>query len=321
MGQSNLVPQNVLRFPRAQAKEKGKLGRHGESIGSQDYFRLIEGSLELAPKSTQDGHLVVPVPGGEKRVPLVGASTQAETSTSSGESSAAVKPLGSPLVVSSSVVQLLVITLILLALLPTLSVAAMIWLVRPDAIASSSVESLSNRRAKPNTQATITFPAISMPTTVKAKGGEATPFPVAITGTDPVEGFGTIAISRLTPGSVFSAGIAHGETTWRLRASEIENLHLVLPKTAPEEVTLIVELLASDGHVISDVATIVEVSADPGATIPIRRVKTEVIPGHVWEQKGRASEPTDAKAELVSQARAVEADPVPLPARRPGPHR
>jgi hypothetical protein len=316
MGQSNFVaPQNVLRFPRT--KETGKLVRHRESIGSQDHLRLIEGSLELAPKSTQHGHLVIPLGGPEKRAPLVGAFTQAETSSSSREYSAVVKTLRSPLVVSSSVAQLLVTTLILLALLPTLSVAAIIWLLLPDTISSSSLEALSNRRASPKTQATIALPAISMPTMVKAKAGEATPFPIAITGTDPVEGVGTIAISRLPQGSVFSAGIAHGETTWRLSAHEIENLHLVLPKTAPKEVTLMIQLLAPDGHVISDVATIVEVPDVPGATIPIRRVKTEVIPGHVWERKGRAPEAT--KAELVSQARA--ADPVPLPARRPRPYR
>ena len=68
-------------------------------------------------------------------------------------------------------------------------------------------------------------------------------------------------------------------------------------------------------------ATIVEVIAVSEARIPVRRVKTEVIPGDVWDQSSQRTEAMDAEAELVSQTTALRSDPMPLPARRPGPRR
>lgn len=160
-------------------------------------------------------------------------------------------------------------------------------------------------------QVVITLPAVSMPTTLKARVGETTSFPIAIHGTDPVEGLGTIAISRLPQGSTFSTGVAHDGTTWKLKPSEIENLYLKLPRTSLEETTLMIELLAPDGHVISDAVTIVEVVSVPQVGISVRRVKTQAIQSNVWDQLHQSPEAMDAKAELEANGH------VPLPTRRP----
>jgi hypothetical protein len=138
-------------------------------------------------------------------------------------------------------------------------------------------------------------------------------------GTDPVEGGGTIAISRLPRGSTFSVGSPDGETTWKLAPGEINKLHLVLPKTARDETTLMIELLAPDGHVISDAATILKVTNIQESGIPVRRVKTAVIPGDFRDQPSQEPEAIDAEAKLITQTGGLQSDPVPLPTRRPGP--
>ena len=191
------------------------------------------------------------------------------------------------------------------------------WPSQAGIAPSPSVDSLSNH----GPEVIITLPAVSMPTTLKATVREKAPFPVVIDGTDPVEGLGTIAISRLPVGSTFSAGVPHGETTWNVARGEIDNLHLVLPNTAPDEATLMIELQTPDGHVISDAATIVEVATVPEARIPVRRVKTEIVPVHVWEQPDQASEDVEVEAVPVSQTTALQSDLVPLPTRRPEPRR
>ena len=120
-------------------------------------------------------------------------------------------------------------------------------------------------------------------------------------------------------GSRFSAGSSDGATTWKLAPSEIDNLHLVLPETARDETALKIQLLAPDGHIISDAATIIEVTNVSEAIIPVRRIRTQVVPGHVWDQPSQEPEAMDADAELVSQAGALQSNPVPLPTRHPGP--
>jgi hypothetical protein len=161
------------------------------------------------------------------------------------------------------------------------------------------VNASSSHGAKTEAEVIITFPVISMPATFRAVAGEDTPFPLVIDGSDRVGGGSTISISRLLAGSTFSAGVPQGKTSWKLTSGEIENLHLALPKTARGERALMIQLLAPNGHVISNAATIVEVTAAPEARIPIRRVKTEVVPGDVWHESGQ------------------KVDPVPLPTRRP----
>jgi hypothetical protein len=283
MGLPNRISQtNVLPFPHARVEED----RSGQ---------LEESQAALKRHGILDGYLLVPLRGDDKREIL--------------------DALKRPHIVSPFDLRFLITALVLLALLPSLSVAAILWLGRIGITPSASVEAPSNYGA----EAIITLPSISMPTMLKANAGDSTPFPVAIEGTDPVEGGGVIVISRLPRGSTFSAGSPDSETTWKLAPSEINNLHLVLPKTVRDETALVIQLIAADGHVISDAATIIEVANVSEAGIPVRRIRTQVVPGHVWDQPSQVPEAMDAEAELVTQAKAPRSDPVPLPTRHPGP--
>lgn len=283
MGQPNRILQtNVLPFPRARVDENGS-------------SQLQESYSALKRHGILDGYLLVPLRGDDKREIL--------------------DTLKRPNIVSQLDLRFLITTLVLLAVLPSLSVAAILWLGHTDITPPASVDAPSNHAA----EAIITLPAVSMPTMLKANAGNNTPFPIGIEGTDPVEGGGMIVISRLPEGSTFSAGSPDSETTWKLAPSEIDNLHLVLPKTVHDEAVLMIQLLAPDGHVISDAATIIEVANVSEANIPVRRIRTQVVPGHVWDQPSQEPEVMDADAELASQAGALQSNPVPLPTRHPGP--
>ena len=304
MGQPNLLPStNILPFPLARA-EKDELRHHAESEGIDRRSGVINSpaSLTLERQRIQSGYLIIALRGYTGRD---GAPLREQTTF-----------------VSLSGIRLLATAMILLAMLPTLGAAAILWLGNADTLRFPSVNASSSHGATARAEVVITLPAISMPAMFKANAGEDAPFPLVIDGTNPIKGGGTIAISRLPAGSTFSAGVPQGETTWKLRPGKVDNLRIALPKAARGERAVIIQLLAPDGHVISDAATIIEVTAVPEARIPIRRVKTEAIPGgNVWDQSGQQPEAMDAEAELLSQTTALRSDSIPLPERRPQPRR
>jgi len=294
MGQPNRIsPAKVLPFPRGRLTEADTSQRESQV---EDYHAGgIKGPARPAPQwhGIFEAYSLI-LHRDDKRATL--------------------DSLKRPYIVSSSDLRLLMIALILLAVLP--SMTATILLHRQTDIAPS-MDASSNRGAV--AELVIALSSISVPTTLKATPGQNTPFPIAIDGTDPVTGGGTITISRLPEGSTFSAGVPHDETTWKVAPGQIDNLHLLLPETAPNETALLIQLLSSDGHVISDSATFIEVATVRGATIPVRRVKTEVVAGHVWDQANSGSEAMETEAEPVGEAVALHSDVVPLPTKRPGP--
>jgi hypothetical protein len=297
MGQPNRIsPANVLPFPRGRVTEDDS-SQARESQAEDYHVGGIKGPARLAPQRHRvfEGFSLIRLHRDDRRATLHG--------------------LKRPYIVSSSDLRVLVIALVLLAVLPSLSVATMVWLRQTDI--APSMDASSNRGAV--TETVIALPSISTPTMLKATPGQNTPFPIAIDGTDPVTGGGTITISRLPVGSTLSAGVPHDETTWKVAPGQIDNLHLLLPEAAPNETALLIQLLASDGHVISDAATFIEVATVRGATIPVRRVKTEVVAGHVWDQADLASEAMETEAEPVGEAMALQSDVVQLPTKRPGP--
>ncbi len=298
-----LASTNILPFPLARA-EKEELRPHAESEGRGHRSGVIDppASLTLEPPRIPSGYLITPLRGytGRDGVP----------------------PREQTTFVLLSGLRLLASAMILLAMLPTLGAAAILWLGNASTLRFPSVNASSSHGATTRAEVVITLPAVSMPAMFKAKAGEDTPFPLVIDGINPVKGGGTIAISRVPAGSTFSAGVPQGETTWKLRPGEVNNLRIALPKAARGERAVIIQLLAPDGHIISDAATIIDVTAVPEARIPIRRVKTEAIPGgDVWDQSGQQPEAMDAEAEVLSQTTALRSDSIPLPERRPGPRR
>ena len=99
-----------------------------------------------------------------------------------------------------------------------------------------------------------------------------------------------------------------------MEPGEIDDLHLVLPRTAGGEAKLTIELLAPDGNILADTATVLKVNSGPEDNIPVHRVKTQPIQGQVWDQP----DALDLEARPANpDATTSTPDVVPIPTRRP----
>ena len=315
MGQPKLLPEtNVLLFPQSRADRVDARLREEPRATTRGL-----GAVDLPPGFTLkrvgpvSGYLVVPLHSRGKD-PKLGLLSRREANLEDGEHSRASKSLSSSLLVRSRL-RLIAKPLSFAVLLPLLALGALLWLGQTGDSSSRPVAPPPEIGTKLASQVTIFLPVVSTPTTVSAVAGQHTMFPITIERSDPGPG-DMIIISRLPPGSTFSAGMPQGQASWRLGPSELGDLRLLLPKDAHGEAAFMVQLLAPSGHVISDTATIVEVTGLPERRISVRRVKTEVIPARAWEQLPQDSD-TDADASSVEASRAVGYDPVPLPDRRP----
>ena len=101
-------------------------------------------------------------------------------------------------------------------------------------------------------------------------GGNIT-FPIALDGTDGVPARSIIAIRGLPQGSKLSSGRPYDETEWNLKPDEIGDLHLALPGNGSSEAKLIIQLVAPDGAIIADAATVLKVTTDSQLALPISK--------------------------------------------------
>ncbi len=208
----------------------------------------------------------------------------------------------------------LVAVLVFVALLPNLVVGAILFLGVINTPWSNVIPTPALRSAIPR-------PVLSAPTTLEATAGEDVAFPMALDGTDGVPTRSIIVVSGLPQGSTLSSGRAYGETEWNLKTDEIGDLHLVLPYTASGEAKLIIQLVAPDGAIIADTATVLKVTADPSATIAAYGNKTEPTEAKVLDERPQALGATAGEESLgnLDAETATSGDPVPLPTRRPTP--
>ena len=173
-----------------------------------------------------------------------------------------------------SVIRALVAGLILVALIPNLTLGAIFWLgainapwLRPATHPPNESSGLAAQSAVP--------PVLSSPATLEATAGGDITFPIALDGTDGVPARSIIAIRGLPQGSKLSSGRPYDETEWNLKPDEIGDLHLILPSNASGETKLIIQLVASDGAIIADAATILKMLANFAANIPASNIQTE----------------------------------------------
>jgi hypothetical protein len=319
MGQPKLIPPtNVLSLRVAQVV-KGEANCHGEAKAESYLPGAIEPPLPLTPQRLEliKAYLNDPLCRDEEltatRIP------ESMAPRASAMPPAAHTPVTSPLFALASGIRTLTAVLVVVALLPNLTLAVF-WLRMIDMPWSEPVVLLPNESPMPTVQSAIPPPVLSAPNTLEATAGEQITFPIAVDGTDGVPGGSTIAISGLPRGSTLSTGRPQGEMEWNLEPGEIGDLHLVLPKTAGGEAKLMIQLLAPDGHVIADTATILKVTAGPEANIPIYRVKTQFIQGQVSDQPGQEPDAMDVEGRPADPNAATSAsDLVPLPTRRPAP--
>ena len=167
------------------------------------------------------------------------------------------------------------VTVLLIAVLPSLALVAIICL----GMTNGPVK--ANARQSPATVQLVSWsPVLSTPRRLEAAAGDTVPFPIALDGTDAVPARSLIAIRGLPIGSTFSSGRPYGQTEWTLRPDEIGELHLTLPKASTRDAVTI-ELIAPDGRVLTNSATLLEVTANSQASIIVRTVTTQRIDGHV----------------------------------------
>ena len=100
-----------------------------------------------------------------------------------------------------------------------------------------------------------------------------------------------------------SSGRPYGETEWNLKSDEIGDLHLVLPNTASGEAKLIIQLVAPDGDIIADTATVLKMTADPKANIGEYGLKTELAEAQVWDERAQDLGATGVEERLANLRR------------------
>lgn len=170
----------------------------------------------------------------------------------------------------------LIPTLILLAVLPNLTVAAFMGLpairsywspeTAPAPKTADAVTAFVAAEAQPAPAPTIR-PVLTAPATVAAKANEDVAFPLALDGTDGVPARSSIAIIGLPAGAKLSNGRPYGETEWNLKSDEIGDLHLVLPDGANGDLKLSIQLIAPDGEVLANADTVLKVTVDPATAL------------------------------------------------------
>jgi hypothetical protein len=168
----------------------------------------------------------------------------------------------------------LLAALIFIALLPSLTMAPLLWLTVIHTHWSSPTVQSANPSAplvkpivddnQPKRTAQIS-PVLTTPATLEAKASEDVVFPIALDGTDGVPSRSSIVIDGLPAGATLSNGRSQGTTRWNLKSDDIGELHLVLPETAQGESKLGIHLVAPDGEVIASTGTILNVVPNPEA--------------------------------------------------------
>jgi Bacterial SH3 domain len=223
--------------------------------------------------------------------------------------------------------RMLIPTLILLAVLPNLTVAAFMGLpaihaywsppMTPAPKTADAATALASE-GQPEPVPAIR-PVLTAPATVVARTNEDIAFPLALDGTDGVPARSSIAISGLPAGAKLSNGRPYGETEWNLKSDEIGDLHLVLPDSANGETKISIQLIAPDGEVLANAETVLKVMINPETasvqpapvhepTPTLAGVRPIAIPQDLATKDAEAKPPADEpKPELA----ALQADPAP----------
>ena len=218
-------------------------------------------------------------------------------------------------------IRALVAGLILVALIPNLTLGAIFWLGVIDTPWSRPATHPPNESSMPAAQSAVPSPVLSSPAMLEATAGGDITFPIALDGTDGVPARSIIAIRGLPQGSKLSSGRPYDETEWNLKPDEIGDLHLVLPRNASGEAKLMIQLVATDGAIIADAATVLKMTTDSTANVGASNIKTELAEPQVRDVQAEGLGATGGEERLANldAATTMSGYPVPLPSRRPAP--
>jgi hypothetical protein len=290
----------------AELRGRWRRGRIARAIGSTSHLRR---------------QLVPTVRSRPKRRPLQGNFNTAIERPTQGISWVNVQPRladqRTPLPsLTLSLIRALVAGLVLAALIPNLMLGAIFWLGAVDIPGSRFAAITANDKTVAPPSAVPT-PVLSSPPSLEASPGGEIALSIALDGTDGVPARSIIAIKGLPQGSKLSSGRPYDETEWNLKPDEIGDLHLVLPSNASGESKLIIQLVATDGAIIADAATILKVPTNSAANIPSSNIEIEPTQAQVsvqrtqgLEDKGAEGTPANLDAAMTTLG-----DPVLLPTR------
>ena len=213
-----------------------------------------------------------------------------------------------------SLIRALVAGLVLVALIPNLMLGAIFWLGAVDIPRSRSPMITANDKTIAPPSAVPT-PVLSSPPTLEVSAVGHITLPIALDGSDGVPARSIIAVRGLPQGSKLSSGRPYEETEWNLKPDEIGDLHLILPSNAIGETKLIIQLVAPDGAILADAATILKMPANFATNIPASNIETEPTQAQVSEQRTQGLEERRAEGTLadLDAATTPPGDPVPLP--------
>ena len=155
----------------------------------------------------------------------------------------------------------------------------------------------------------VPTPVLSSPPSLEASPGADITLPIALDGTDGVPARSIIAIRGLPQGSKLSSGRPYDETEWNLKPDEIGDLHLILPSNASGESNLIIQLVAIDGAILADAATILKVPTNSAANIPGSNIEIEPTQERVSEQRTQGLEDKGAEGTPANLDAAMAGDP------------
>ena len=220
-----------------------------------------------------------------------------------------------PFLAFLSGIRALIAGLILVALVPNLTLGAIFWLGVIDTPWSMPSAHPPNESSGPAAQSAVPSPVLSSPAMLEAAAGGNITFPITLDGTDGVPVRSIIAIRGLPQGSKLSSGRPYDETEWNLKPDEIGDLHLVLPSNASGEAKLIIQLVAPDGAILADAATLLKTPTNFAANIGASNIKSEPTQTQVSEQRTPGLEERGDEGTLANldAATTPPEDPVPLP--------
>ncbi len=171
-------------------------------------------------------------------------------------------------------VRTLIAVLIVVALLPSLTLAAMLWF---GAVSSSWFErprAVPNKEPWPAVQANAAMPALDRtssppvtetprlgaPAALEVPAGHELRFPIELDHATAMPARSVIAVGGLPGGVTLSAGRPYGDGEWNLRTDEIGDLRVVAVDAAVGESTLRLRLVAPDGAVVAAADTRLEIT-------------------------------------------------------------
>jgi hypothetical protein len=195
----------------------------------------------------------------------------------------------------------ILIGLILVALVPNITLAVVLWLGLIDPPWSKQ-----EAPPPPAAQAVTPTAVLTAPATLEATAGQTISFPIALDGTDGVPARSIIAIKGLPVGSTLSDGRPYGDNEWNLKSDQIGDLHLALPPTAQGEMQVAISLVTPDDKVITDTETVLKVApapSEPVAQVPAAQFRVD---SGEEQQVTAAREPNEDDGSAAAQVPAPQ---------------